>query len=258
VAKYTREKLVGGIGDATRHYASDKKSDLLIVLVHFFGGSQTHLLRHVKFLNQMGYDCISFDLSNHKTQIPFSKVNKRFGIVHAWGDEVRQILELTKSEPVVIFSFSNPSASALEALTTPNLFLNVKGLICDGGPFAQLLKCSWNLSREEFKIKNRLIRTFATAGMFALWSPLHTHFLKESITKLPLGFPILSIRAWKDKLVPVSAIDEVFSGHSNIELHVLDLPTAEHLTGLRDAPDIYQRRVSEFLSRLSPGPKSNN
>ncbi|MCB0394168.1 MAG: alpha/beta hydrolase [Bdellovibrionales bacterium] len=250
MARSRQETLRDLPGNATYHHASEKKYDPLVVFVHFFGGSQKHLFRHIRLISEIGFDCVTFDLSDHRWRVPLSKI-KRFGIEHVWADEVREVLAHFSDRPLILFTFSNPSASAMEAMTKPKVYKNILGMICDGGPFMDLLRCSWNLCKEEFKINNRGVRTIATGGMFLLWSPLHEKYLNESLSKIPNGFPILSIRAWKDKLVPVTSIDKVFEGHKNIDLEVLDIPNAEHLTGLRDSPESYHDRIESFLTRLT-------
>ncbi len=236
------------------HFPSNaRKYEEKIVFVHFFGGSVEHLIRHIRLVNSLGFDAIAFNLSyNKKTFLkskPYSRVSKRFGLEHKWADEIRDVLDFVSGDKI-IFSFSNPTASALEAMTLPERS-DVKGLICDGGPFVRMPLCTWNLMREQFQIENPILRLGASIGTYFLWSPFHKKYLSESLSHLPASFPILSIRAWKDKLVPVAAIDDAFKNQDHLDLQILEIPIAEHLTGLRDAPEVYKPRLRDFLSSIA-------
>jgi hypothetical protein len=76
--------------------------------------------------------------------------------------------------------------------------------------------------------------------------------VRSALDRLPRGFPVLSIRYWQDKLVPISAIDAVFDKHAQLHLETLSLPEAPHCGGLLYETKAYQTRVEKFLMSLNP------
>ncbi len=67
----------------------NKKYEELIVFVHFFGGNKLSMRRHVDFVNELGFDALTFNLSFDQNfwlrKLPVSRT-KRFGLRHIWGD----------------------------------------------------------------------------------------------------------------------------------------------------------------------------
>ena len=82
----------------------------------------------------------------------------------------------------------------------------------------------------------------------AVWSTGHESSLHHDLNLLPENFPILSIRGWKDRMVPLKAIEGAFEGHDQLGLEILSLPGAGHLKGLKDFPGEYIPRVTKFLN----------
>src|SRR5690606_34507754 len=103
-----------------------------------------------------------------------------------------------------------------------------------------MLKCSWKLLSQEYVVKNRLLRIPATGFLSVLWGADHSKVLHEDISNLPKDFPLLSIRGWEDKLVPVHCIDDAYANVGHLKYETLALPKAEHLKGLKDFPDDYK------------------
>ena len=233
--------------------ARDKRYQETVVFVPYFGGSQRHIQRHIRLINELGFDAVGFDLSFRDRfvlkHIPISKTHD-WGIMHLWADEIHYVLE-TIPGPKHIFSFSNPTASLLKAITLIKKRDDIKSLVCDGGPFQKLFQCVWNLAKHEYKIKSRFARLWLTSGMLMFWAPDHKKTLEKSVMSLPPGFPVLSIRAWKDELVPVDAIEKAFEPGVQLDLRTFELPEAHHLTGLKDAPKLYKEKVETFLKEFS-------
>lgn len=233
--------------------ARNKKFEELIFFVHFFDGSKKQLLRHIRLVNELGFDAFAFQLQgNHRDlmsiKIPFS-AKRKFGIKHAYADQIEYLLNEIPG-PKIIFSFSNPSASAIEAMARRHCS-DTLALICDSGPTAEFLPSAFKLYTHEFKIKSFALRTVLTPVLSAAWS-LHFHKdLHQDLETFPEGFRVLSIRGWKDQLIPPNHIDAVFEPHSNLNWSKLSLPEAGHLTGLRDFRQEYAPVVKSFLEALA-------
>ncbi|MCB0368686.1 MAG: hypothetical protein KDD45_04370, partial [Bdellovibrionales bacterium] len=101
---------------AKRYLSKHKTFSEIIVFVHFYEGSAALIKRHVQLVNSMGFDAVAFDLlpSSSILRNPLSK-RKYLGIKHIWADQIESILNAIP-EKKILFSFSNPSASAIEAL----------------------------------------------------------------------------------------------------------------------------------------------
>lgn len=248
----------------------NKKFEETILFVPFFGAVQRELARHVKFVMDLGFDAVTFDLEktpalmdfseglftplkNWKEltsvlKIPISSRNK-FGIKHIYADQIENMLNLIPGKKIV-YSFSNPSGAAIEALARRKCS-DVVGLLCDSGPSGKFIDSFFNLAKQEWKIQF-LPLTFSMAPVLSLlWSPhmhkdIHTH-----LESFPKGFKILSIRGWKDPMIPPDHIDAIFEPHKNIDWRKLSLPEAGHLTGLRDFRAEYVPAVEKFLSEIA-------
>ncbi len=147
-----------------------------------------------------------------------------------------------------MYAFSNPAAAAIDAIVRRGA-KDIKGIVTDSGPFGQMVRCSWNLLTHEYNIKNRLLRIPATGFLSTLWGIDHTKCLHDDISQLPKDFPVLSIRGWEDKLVPVSAIDDAYESVGHLKYETLALPKGEHLKGLKDFPEDYKPKVARFLEK---------
>lgn len=234
-----------------RYPASSKKFDETILIVPFFGSEKENLKKHWEFFNSLGYDCVIFSL--HKGlwkggPLPVA-ANGALGIKHAWADQVEQLLNEIPGKKIV-FAFSNPSCSAIEAIARRHA-VDVKGLACDSGPSGQFWSSMEAYFKHEEPIKFLPLRWAAASVTSLFWSPRLDKEVHEDIEKLPKGFPILSIRGWRDPLIPPEHIDKVFEPHPRIDWRKLSLPEAVHLNGLRDFPDDYKPAVTQFLAEIS-------
>lgn len=235
--------------EGQRHPAAEKKAAGTVFFVHFFGGDKRRLRRHVRLVNALGYDAFTFNLRTPTVLEALSRpplaLDGRFGIKHLYADQIGMLLNRIAG-PKLIYAFSNPSAAAIEAIVRRN-FSDVTGLIVDSGPSARFVRSVYNLySRGEYA-KTPPVRWIATPLFSLLWSPRRHADLREQLDRFPAGFPVLSIRGWKDPLIPPGDIDLVFDGHPQLDLRKLDLPGAGHLNGLRDFRDEYVPPVARFL-----------
>ena len=233
--------------------AKNKKFAPTVVFVHHVGGSKATVRRHQEFLAELGFDSVSFGLSFHTlaTIQGFPVTNDfKLGVLEVWTEELHQVLTAIPGKKIV-FSFSMPSAAAAVAIAERNA-LDVAGWVCEGGPFVQLFKCCWNFFGIHKKIKNPLLRgVFATTLYASLKGEKMAQRIQHSIHALPTRFPVLSIRAWQDQLVPMSAIEGAFVDGDQLDLQVLSLTDGDHLQGLSAAPDEYKPRLTQFLTKVS-------
>lgn len=253
--------------------AKNKKFAELVLFVPFFEGSQRKLLRHMKFVTDLGYDAVLFDLAEtpailnfskghfkplrdwrnlpHQMNLPISSQMK-FGMKHLYADQIENLLNVLPG-PKIVYSFSNPTSAAIESLARRSC-VDVSGMVCDSGPSGKFLESVMNLYKEDWGVNSWLIRASLTPLLGMLWSPhLHKDIPKD-LALFPKGFRILSIRGWKDTIIPPDHIDAVFEGHANLDWRKLNLPEATHLTGLRDFADEYKPAVEKFLREISTPP----
>ncbi len=234
--------------------ASVKKHEALIFFVHFYKGHKKALRRHIKFVNELGYDAYAFNLKDSASDhygIPFSNVSKKFGLKHALADQIEQHLNLVKNyRQKVVFSFSNISACAIEAMARRKTN-DLVALITDSGPSFNFLTSAYNLYTHSIKIPFLPLRLLATPVLAYGWSlELHKN-IHADLKQLPKNFPVLSIRGWKDPLIKPTDIDEVFEPCKNLSWEKLSLPEAAHLNGLRDFPNDYKPSVEAFLKQIN-------
>lgn len=238
----------------------NKKYQELVFFVHFFEGSKKQLLRHIKFVNEIGFDAFAFNLQGTfknllSWSLPLSS-HGEFGIKHVYADQIETLLNKIPGKKI-LFTFSNPSASAIEAMARRHCSDTV-GLICDSGPSGKFIESALSLAAHEYKIRPFPLRWALVPPISLGWSP-HLHKdLKSQLAIFPEGFPILSIRGWKDKLIGPRHIDEVFDPHSHLHWTKLSLPEAEHLTGLRDFKDEYKPAVERFLKSVATVASTEN
>lgn len=229
----------------------NKKYSETIVFVPFFFGKKQQMRRHAEFMAEIGYDAVIFNLSYKWYRVvPKMKDSLKlgWGIKHVWTKEISKVLNTIPGDKI-LFSFSNPSTAALEAMVLRET-KDIKAWICDGGPFYDLLKCNWNFFTHA-KPQKGLKKLGWNVYARGIWTIDHEKEIKRDLDKLPKDFPVLSIRGWLDPLVPTSAIEKAFSGHDQIDLEILNLPEGGHLDGLKKFPQIYKPRVTDFLESIS-------
>ena len=127
---------------------------------------------------------------------------------------------------------------------------DVIALICDSGPGASFVYSSYKLAQEQFKLNFLPLKVLATPVIMYGWSKDKNKDVPEDLKRLPKGFPVLSIRGWKDKLISPSHIDKIFEPCKNLNWVKLALPEAGHVTGLRDFPAEYRAGLESFLNNI--------
>ncbi|MGZ3772916.1 MAG: hypothetical protein ACXVCY_05340 [Pseudobdellovibrionaceae bacterium] len=229
--------------------SKNKKFSELIFFVHFYEGSKKHLLRHIRLVNKLGFDAFAFNLQGtHKElksfKLPISAKGS-FGVKHLYADQIETLLNLIPGKKI-IFSFSNPSASAIEAMARRHCS-DIAALICDSGPSGRFIFSTFRLFSQEYNINSLSVKIALTPFLSIGWSPFFHKDLHQDLKSFPSGFKILSIRGWRDGLISANEIDEVFEPHKQLDWVKLSLPEADHLKGLRDFKDDYAPAVDNFL-----------
>lgn len=231
--------------------ASDCKYAETILMVPFFGGTKQSLKRHCDFLNSLGYNCVVFNLKceiNNLADLPISS-EFVFGLKSVWADQIEKMLNSIPGRKIV-FSFSNPSAGAIEAIGRRSAS-DIAGLICDGGPSAEPFISIYNYFKKEKPQQLLPVRLLLTALSTLSVGPKFVEDIHIDLKQLPNQFRILSIRGWKDPLITPVQIDKIFEPHLQIDWRKLSLPEGDHLNGLKDFFEEYSTQVQKFLTEIS-------
>jgi hypothetical protein len=250
--------------------AKTKKFEETVLFVPFFEAKPKDLLRHIRLVNQLGYNAVIFELYQTPAILDFSKglltplkhwkklrktwklpinANMQFGLKHIYADQIESLLNLLPGKKI-IYAFSNPSGAAIEAVARRHA-VDVTGMICDSGPSGKFVDSFMNLAKHDWKIDSSLLRMSLAPLLSLAWSPKLHKDIGPDLDSLPGGFKILSIRGWKDLLVPPFHIDAIFERQENVAWQRLSLPAAGHLVGLRDFPEEYIPPVTKFLAEVS-------
>ncbi len=227
-------------------------SAVTIVFVPFFGGKIASLKRHLQFVEGLGFKTQFVELEFATLKLlakPFSASSQTFGMKAIWADQIEKALNAIQG-PKVIFAFSNPTAAAIEAISRRGAH-DILGLVADSGPTGEI----WNSMVKYFTFEKPLrplpLRWLAATASAYMLSPKQKDFCSRDLAEIPSGFKILSIRGWKDPLISPQQIDLIFEPHHHLEWQKLALPKAEHLNGLRDYREEYEKPVIKFLELIT-------
>lgn len=217
--------------------------------MHFFDGSQRAIGRHIQMVNKFGFDAWAFDLHRPSLKSPRLWTSLgQWGLKHIYAEQIEILLNEILG-PKILFTFSNPSAAAFEALHRRGS-ADVKALICDSGPSGGLWIPGLKLTAEF--AKQRKFKQSLMASSFAWTWSLHFHKdLLLHVKSLPQNFRLLSIRGWKDPIISPEDIDQVFQQSPQIQWQKLSLPEATHLDGLKRFPREYHDSVKKFLDEVA-------
>lgn len=236
------------------HFAKHKKYETKVVFVHHFGGNYKTPRRHIKMMNSLGFDCVSFTMSCHFDKftvkdyisVSYKGLVSRGGIVGRWADEIDRFVT-TIEGPILIYSFSSPSLAVPFVIQKHSG--DIKAWICDGGPFFSLHKGFSRYYKRIHNMHNPFVLNFFRFVAHFVWRNFSLR--KKTIgylKKMPANFPILSIRGKNDLLVLPTDIDLVFNpveNHLNITRFLLE--EGGHLDGLARHSKDYKAFVSRFL-----------
>ncbi len=233
-------------------YAPTKRFKETIVFVHHYGGSKRTVKRHVRFVNELGYDAVAFNLLYHEASGPILRPpitsRGRIGAYRVWAEQLQAVVSQIPGRKI-IYSFSMPSNGVVRVAADNE---DVVAWICDGGPFLQLKDCVRNLYTKEYGIKNELLlRVLNPVAIFLCGFGIEKFIADASATLAKRKFPILSLRSANDQLVPESAIEEYFSHAKSLNVEKYMLAGARHLEGYKVQTALYRQLVEEFLKSVS-------
>lgn len=225
------------------YYSKNKKpGSALIVFVHFYGGHQRILKRHIQMINDLGFDTFAFNMPS-RTDLSFKMFEfHRFGLKHLYSKMITYFLDQLPGEKI-LYAFSNPSASAIESITDRLQKNDIKAFICDSGPSGKFMKSAWNLAIQQQQ--NPWLMMFFSF----FWSLFFHKDLKKQLTSWPKNFPVLSVQPQNDVVIPPDHIAEVFKGLKNLKLEVYT-PQAGHLNALKLNPEEYTLKIKNFLTSI--------
>jgi pimeloyl-ACP methyl ester carboxylesterase len=230
------------------HPAKVQKFSPTVVFVHHMWGSHKTTRRHQLLVNELGYNCISFDLlfgSQIKTIFPSPLILSAYkGIFHLWMRQIHGVLDQISGEKI-LYSFSGPCLSSLWAASERQ---DIKKVICDGGPFEQIYSNTKNFFIHEMGIKQPALNSLAAFAGTALWGLSPLDKLHRALEIWPHDRPILSVRGKLDPIVAIDSIDAVFRQHPHLNLKLLEIEQGQHLDGLKRFPKVYKPAISDFLA----------
>lgn len=231
------------------HPSSNKQYKQTVVFVHHMWGNHKTTWRHYRYLNDKGFDCVSFDLvmgSDLNKYRPHHLLKYFYkGVFYIWTRQIRDILDEVDGDKIV-YAFSGPSLSALWASHGRNDVIKV---IVDGGPFHKVYENSRNFFYHELGIKNPILNKICAFLGKTIWGYKPLKKLHRILNKWAIHVPILSIRGEQDNIVDIHTIDDVFSPHSNLNLTVLELPHGRHLDGMKSFPEVYCKAMLPFIKK---------
>lgn len=217
-----------------------------VVLVHNMWGNHKVLNRHVQMFQSLGHPCVTFDLyrgSTIKNPSPFPFYYYFNFMYLNWVWQIRKILDAHPGEKI-IFAMSGPSISAIIACDGRS---DVSHLICDGGPFREIWRCTFRLFTQVFFIPTWPLRFLGTTFGVLQWGWQAFWHSQKVLRRWPSSRPILSIRGAKDPLVFPENIDGIFKDHKNLKLTTWILAEGGHLDGLKKFPQDYKNKITDFL-----------
>ncbi len=227
--------------------APQKTSLCSIVFVHYWGGSKAALRRHIRLVNDLGFDAYAFQLFHYSIPPSTSPVSpsRKFGIKHVYADQITRILNEIPGQKIV-YAFSNPAGSAIEAIANRKA-VDIAGLIIDSGPACDLRKSYDRLLELRYHVRSRAKRWFLVKTTTLFWSPKYHSDVRTDLETLPKDFRLLSLQGWQDEIAPPSDIEQNFDSAPQLKRTRKILPRAGHLDGIRQEAKTYKAAVAEFL-----------
>jgi pimeloyl-ACP methyl ester carboxylesterase len=215
-------------------------------------GNHRTTWRHYRYLNDKGFDCVSFNLLLGSTPKKFSwHPDLRYfykGVFYLWTRQIRSVLDHVEGEKIV-YGFSGPSLSAFWACHNRGDILKV---VCDGGPFHHVYGNTRNFFRYVVGIKQPWLNKLAAFVGAAIWGYRPLDKLHKVLRSWSPAIPILSIRGVQDEIVAINSIRQVFEPHGNLQVSTLELEAGRHLNGMRDFPEPYCKSLLTFLLKDLP------
>lgn len=231
-----------------KFYLSENKipGSPLIVFVHFYGGHQRVLKRHINLVNELGYDAFSYNMPDFAGLKLSLFYRGRLGLKHLYTHMLAFYLDQIPGEKI-IFAFSNPCAAAIECIydRTKEKRTDVVALICDSGPSVAFLRSAWNLA---IKVQSQYI----LMALFAFFWSFRLHKeIRYQLRRFPDQFPILSIRGGSDIVIPPWHIEKAFYDlGAYVKVTPVTIPEAGHLDACKKFPELYKTTLENFFNSL--------
>jgi fermentation-respiration switch protein FrsA (DUF1100 family) len=221
----------------------------IVVFIHHFGGDATTTRRHVRFVNALGFDALTFSASHnhqHPGHFVFPRTRKgRWGLRHLWAEEILDLVE-SLDRPFVYYSFSSLSNSVVEAIAHGER--KPIGWICDGGPFVMTWDRLNGYVRHIVGIENQVLRFATTTMSYLSWNSWSlARELKDGLDNFPVHLPVLCFVGEKDPLVPAEMTRAVFKLSARVLPKIVAIPDGAHLDGLKNHREIYAQPLRDFL-----------
>jgi len=211
-----------------------------IVFIHHFGGHGASTKRHQDFVNEIGFDCISFTLDcEWKPEMDMT-------LREVWCEQLTSVLDQTPGDKI-IYSFSSLSMIVPQVLVEDGR-KDIRAWVCDGGPFLELFHCFQNYYTYQMNVTGFKNVVLTAIGYILMGAVGLNQKVRRWMRAFPTDVPVLSIRAGHDKLVPARAIEKFFATGTKMNLQKFEILEAEHLEGLKSFPDIYKPVVRDFLT----------
>lgn len=247
--------------DGEYRASPSKRYREVIIFVHHFGGHKRSTKRHQEMVLNAGYDCVTFNLyynsqegkiTTHqrlKNLISHFASGKR-NFIDQWIAQLSVILDQIPGEKIV-YSLSSPSTSVVGCVGHKER-KDIKAWVCDCGPFLDVWNCFWNYNRYESRLSNwPSIALFNVLGFTMFGGIGYRARMQKWILRFPKDFPILSLRAGRDKLVPPQAIEKFFNLSSGLDLQTHLFSQADHLGAIKTDAGSYKSVVLTFLQKNS-------
>ena len=218
-----------------------------IVFVHFYGGHQRILRRHISIVNELGYDAFAYNMPDFAGLRLSLFYRGRFGLKHLFTHMLSFFLDQIEGKKI-IFAFSNPCAAAIESIydRTKEKRNDVVALICDSGPSQAFLRSAWNLA---IKLQGQ----YYLMALFAFFWSFRLHReLRYQLRRFPANFPILSIRGGSDVVIPPWHIDKAFRKlDTYVKVTPVTIPEASHLDACKKFPELNKNTLENWLKKLN-------
>lgn len=210
-------------------------------------GNHKTTWRHYRYLNEKGFDCVTFNLlmGSDLKKFEYHPVLKYLykGVFYVWTRQIRSALDTVDGDKIV-YAFSGPSLSAFWACEGRS---DIKKFICDGGPFDKIYSNTRNFFYHEVGITNPFLNKIAAWLGAVIWGYQPIEKLHKILRQWKKSIPILSIRGKMDNIVAIESIDEIFQPHSDLKIQTIELQYGKHLDGMRDFPDQYCKALLPFV-----------
>lgn len=253
--------------DGEYRHSPSRRFEEVVVFIHHFGGHKNSTRRHQEMVLKAGYDCVTFNLYyNSQERIPTQKrlsnlvrhfFSGKRNFIDQWMKQLNLILDQIPGNKI-LYSLSSPSTAVVGCIGGQQRS-DIKAWICDGGPFLDLWKCFWNYNRHESGLSHLLPLTlFNTLGFIMFGGFGYRTRMRRGLLMFPKDFPILSLRAAQDQLVPPSSIQKFFSLSNNLNINVHTFSPADHLSAIKTDRDTYERTVLTFLQKRSSVLETSN